>query len=90
MNNRYLGAIISWTVVVFLLLLITPVSTYNRDFLGAFIVVAIIFALGALYFAFRDDGAQNLTEIEQEVSQLRYEIKTLHMKLDEIKRLVEI
>ena len=90
MNNRYLMALISWIVVVVLLLIITPVSTYNRDFLGAFIVVAIIFALGALYFAFRDDNTQNLAEIEQEVSQLRYEVKTLHMKMDEIKRLVEM
>ena len=90
MNNRYLMALISWAVVVFLLLFITPVSTYNRDFLGAFIVVAIIFALGALYFAFRDDAAQSLTGIEQEVSHLRYEVKTLHMKLDEIKRLAEL
>ena len=89
MNKRYLMAIISWTVVVFLLLVITPVSTYNRDFIGAFIVVAIIFALGALYFAFRDD-TQNMTEIEQEVSQLRLEVKTLHMKMDEIRRLIEI
>lgn len=78
----------SWIVVVFLLLLIIPISVL-KDFLGAIIVVAIIFAIGTIYLAFRGNGAQDVAEIEYEVSQLRDEVQTLHKKIDEIKRLIE-
>jgi len=78
----------SWIVIVFLLLLIIPISVL-KDFLGAIIVVAIIFAIGTIYLAFRGNGAQDVVEIEYEISQLRDEIQTLHAKLDDIKRLAD-
>ena len=79
----------SWIVVVFLLLLIIPISVL-KDFIGAIIVVAIIFAIGAIYLVFRGNETQDMAEIEYEVSQLRDEVQTLHKKIDEIKRIVEI
>ena len=78
----------SWIVIVFLLLLIIPISVL-KDFLGAIIVVAIIFAIGAIYLAFKSNGAQDVAEIEYEVSQLRDEVQMLHKKIDDIKRLIE-
>ena len=36
-----------------------------------------------------EDDTHDMDEVENDVSQLRYEIKTLHMKIDEFKRLVD-
>ncbi len=88
MKEKHMIVLSSWIVIVFLLLLIIPFSVI-KDFLGAIIVVAIIFALGIIYLAFRSNGAQDMAEIEYEVSQLRDEIHTLHAKIDDIMRFVD-
>jgi len=55
-----------------------------------FIFVAIIFALGStLFVVFGGNEAQNMAEVEHDVSQLRDEVQSLHAKIDEIKRLFE-
>ena len=87
MDNKGLIVITSWLGALALLVIGV---IFQLDFIGMFIFVAIIFALSAsLFMTFEGDNVQDIAEIEHDVSQLRYEVKTLHMKLDEIKRLVE-
>ena len=63
---------------------------FQLDFIGMFIFVAIIFALGStLFVVFGGNEAQDMAEIEHDVSQLRDEVQSLHAKIDEIKRLFE-
>lgn len=63
---------------------------FQLDFIGLFIFVAIIFALGStLFVVFGGNEAQDMAEIEHDVSQLRDEVQSLHAKIDEIKRLFE-
>jgi len=63
---------------------------FQLDFIGMFIFVAIIFALGStLFVVFGGNEAQNMVEVEHDVSQLRDEVQSLHVKIDEIKRLFE-
>ena len=79
--------LITWLGVIALLVI---GAIFQLDFIGIFIFVAIIFALGStLFMIFGGDAAQNLTGLEQEVSQLRYEVQSLHEKIDEIKKLFE-
>lgn len=79
--------LITWLGAIALLVI---GAIFQLDFIGIFIFVAIIFALGStLFMIFGGDDAQNLTEIEQEVSQLRYDVQSLHEKMDEIIKLFE-
>ena len=85
MDNNGLIVITSWMGTLALLVI---GAIFQLDFIGMFIFVTIIFALSAsLFMVFEGDDIQDMVEVGQEVSQLRYEVKTLHMKMDEIKRL---
>ncbi len=88
MDNKSLVVVSSWIGTITLLVV---GAIFDLDFIGMFIFVAIIFALCGIAFAvFDDESAQEeMAEVENDVSQLRYEIKTLHMKIDEFKRLVD-
>ncbi len=79
--------LITWIGAIALLVI---GAVFQLDFIGMFIFVAIIFALGTtLFVAFGGNEAQNLAEVEHDVSQLRNEVQSLHAKIDEIKRLFE-
>ncbi len=79
--------LITWIGAIALLVI---GAVFQLDFIGMFIFVAIIFALGTtLFVAFGGYETQNLAEVEHDVSQLKYEVKTLHLKIDDIKRLVD-
>ena len=88
MDYKGLIVVSSWIGTITLLVV---GAIFDLDFIGMFIFVAIIFALSGIAFAvFEDDSAQEeMAEVENDISQLRYGIKTLHMKIDELKRLVD-
>ena len=87
MDDKSMMIVITWLGAIALLVI---GAIFQLDFVGMFIFVAIIFALGTtLFMIFGGDDVQNLTEIEQEVSQLRYDVQSLHEKIDEIKKLFE-
>ncbi len=87
MDNKSLVVVSSWIGAITLLVIGV---IFDLDFIGMFIFVAIIFALsGGAFAVFGEDDTQDMVEVENDVSQLRYEIKTLHMKIDEFKRLVD-
>ena len=88
MDSKSLVIVSSWIGAITLLVVGV---IFDLDFMGMFIFVGIIFALSGIAFAvFEDESAQEeMTEVENDISHLRYEIKTLHMKIDEFKRLVD-
>ncbi len=89
MKEKHMILLSSWIVIVFLLLLIIPISVI-KDFLGAIIIVAMIYAIWIIYLAFRGNDTQDMAKIEYDVSQLRDEVQMLNVKIDEIKRLVNL
>ena len=88
MDNKGLIVVSSWIGTITLLVV---GAIFDLDFIGMFIFVAIIFALSGIAFAvFEDDSAQEeMAEVENDISQLRHEVKSLHAKIDDIKRLFE-
>jgi len=88
MDNKGLIVVSSWIGTIILLVV---GAIFDLDFIGMFIFVAIIFALSGIAFAvFEDDSAQEeMAEVENDISQLRHEVKSLHAKIDDIKRLFE-
>ena len=86
MDNKSLVIVSSWIGAITLLVVGV---IFDLDFMGMFIFVGIIFALSGIAFAVFEDDTHDIDEAENDVSQLRYEIKTLHMKIDEFKRLVD-
>ena len=88
MDNKSLIVVSSWIGTITLLVV---GAIFDLDFIGMFIFVAIIFALSGIAFAvFEDDSAQEeMAEVENDISQLRHEVKSLHAKIDDIKRLFE-
>jgi len=86
MDSKSLVIVSSWIGAITLLVVGV---IFDLDFMGMFIFVGIIFALSGIAFAVFEDDTQDIDEVENDVSQLRYEIKTLHMKIDEFKRLVD-
>ncbi len=86
MDSKSLVIVSSWIGAITLLVVGV---IFDLDFMGMFIFVGIIFALSGIAFAVFEDDTHDIDEVENDVSQLRYEIKTLHMKIDEFKRLVD-
>ena len=88
MDNKSLIVVSSWIGTITLLVV---GAIFDLDFIGMFIFVAVIFALSGIAFAiFEDDSAQEeMAEVENDISQLRHEVKSLHAKIDDIKRLFE-
>ncbi len=86
MDSKSLVIVSSWIGAITLLVVGV---IFDLDFMGMFIFVGIIFALSGIAFAVFEDDTHDMDEVENDVSQLRYEIKTLHMKIDEFKRLVD-
>ena len=86
MDSKSLVIVSSWIGAITLLVVGV---IFDLDFIGMFIFVGIIFALSGITFAVFEDDTHDMDEVENDVSQLRYEIKTLHMKIDEFKRLVD-
>ena len=88
MDNKSLIVVSSWIGTITLLVI---GAIFDLNFMGMFIFVAIIFAFSGIAFAiFEDDSAQeDMTEVENDISQLRHEVKSLHAKIDDIKRLFE-
>ncbi len=88
MDNKGLIVVSSWIGTITLLVV---GAIFDLDFIGMFIFVVIIFALSGIAFAvFEDDSAQEeMAEVENDISQLRHEVKSLHAKIDDIKRLFE-
>ena len=83
-------------VVISLILLILPVnelskliSFNNFDALEIIVIGAVIFALGGMYMVLKSEDIRNLSQAENNVTQLKYEIEAIHSKIDEIKKLVE-
>ncbi len=96
LKDKRVTVLISWIVVIGLLLLILPinelsnlVSVFNLDALGIILFGAVIFALGGIYLLFKNESIQNMSQVENNASQLRYEVNVIHTKIDEIKKLVE-
>ena len=88
MYSKSLVVVSSWIGTITLLVV---GAIFDLDFIGMFIFVVIIFALSGIAFAiFEDDSAQEeMVEVENDISQLRHEVKSLHAKIDDIKRLFE-
>ncbi len=86
MDSKSLVIVSSWIGAITLLVVGV---IFDLDFMGMFIFVGIVFALSGIAFAVFEDDTHDMDEVENDVSQLRYEIKTLHMKIDEFKRLVD-
>ena len=86
MDSKSLVIVSSWIGAITLLVVGV---IFDLDFIGMFIFVGIIFVLSGIAFAVFEDDTHDMDEVENDVSQLRYEIKTLHMKIDEFKRLVD-
>ena len=86
MDSKSLVIVSSWIGAITLLVVGV---IFDLDFIGMFIFVGIIFALSGIAFAVFEDDNHDMDEVENDVSQLRYEIKTLYMKIDEFKRLVD-
>ena len=96
MNAKHVKVLSLGIVVIILILLILPVnelskliSFNNLDALGIILIGAIIFALGGMYMVLKSEDIRNLSEAENNVTQLKYEIEAIHSKIDEIKKLVE-
>ena len=87
MDDKSMVVISTWIGAIALLVI---GAVFRLDFIGMFIFVAIIFALSASAFmGFGVNDAQDMAEVEHDVSQLKYEVKTLHLKIDDNKRLVD-
>ena len=88
MDSKSLVIVSSWIGAITLLVVGV---IFDLDFMGMFIFVGIVFALSGIAFAvFEDDSAQEeMAEVENDISQLRHEVKSLHAKIDDIKRLFE-
>ncbi|MFQ5818982.1 MAG: hypothetical protein ACE5I5_03260 [Candidatus Heimdallarchaeota archaeon] len=87
MDDKSMMVLITWIGAIALIVI---GAYFQLDFIGMFIFVAIIFALGStLFVVFGGNEAQDMAEIEHDVSQLRDEVQALHKKIDEIKRLFE-
>ncbi len=87
MDDKSIMVLITWIGAI---ALIVVGAYFQLDFIGLFIFVAIIFALGStLFVVFEGNETQKMVEVEHDVSQLRNEVQSLHAKIDEIKRLFE-
>ena len=73
MDSKSLVIVSSWIGAITLLVVGV---IFDLDFMGMFIFVSIIFALSGIAFAVFEDDTHDMDEVENDVSQLRYEIKT--------------
>ncbi len=96
MDGKHVKVLSLGIVVISLILLILPVnelskliSFKNFDALGIILIGAVILALGGMYMVLKSEDIRNLSQAENNVTQLRYEIEAIHSKIDEIKKLVE-
>jgi len=96
MDGKHVKVLSLGIVVISLILLILPVnelskliSFKNFDILGIILIGAVILALGGMYMVLKSEDIRNLSQAENNVTQLRYEIEAIHSKIDEIKKLVE-
>ncbi len=88
MDNKSLAVVSTWVGAITLLVV---GSIFDLDFMGMIIFIVIIFALSsAAFIVFVDDSAhEDMAEVENDISLLRHEVKALHAKIDDIKRLFE-
>ena len=87
MDNKSVVVVSTWVGAISLIVI---GAIFDLEMIGLIFFVIIIFALSsAAFMVFGEDNTQEMEEVENDLSQLRYEVKALHAKIDDIKRLFE-